>query len=265
VKKYILFSFLLLSIIISCTTTNVKLQTDPTGYNVHYNDEYIGKTPCEFKASNLFWKKHEVIFSKNDSIIEKVQLKEESKWGNICGWGWLYGLGLLWAYGPLEKQAFIVGKSKLLITNSDRKTITNKPNKHPGDKFRVAVMDFQAKGVSNSLAKNISEVIRNELITYNEFIVVERTQVDKILKEIGFQQSGCTDVSCAVKIGQMLSANKILIGNLMKVGKKIIITGRLVDVEKGIGVSAANQSASSEDDLDDAVKIFIRKLANYEN
>lgn len=132
------------------------------------------------------------------------------------------------------------------------------------DMLCVAVMDFKANGVSQLIASNISEIIRNELIIIGSFTVLERSQVDQIMKEQGFQMTGltggCNDASCAVKVGKLLSAKKILIGKVMKIGKKIIISGRIVDVEKGIGEQAANQSAYTIDELDEAANKFTRKL-----
>ena len=129
-----------------------------------------------------------------------------------------------------------------------------------GDSMRVAVMDFRANGISQLLASNISELVRNELIIMGSFVVLERSQVDQILKEQGFQMTGCTDTSCAVKVGQMLSAKKILIGTVMRMGSNIVITGRIVDVEKGVGERAANQNASSIDELSEAAGKFARML-----
>ena len=130
----------------------------------------------------------------------------------------------------------------------------------PENAIRVAVMDFRANGISQLIASNISELVRNELIIMGNFIVLERSQVDQILKEQGFQMTGCTETSCAVKVGQMLSAKKILVGTVMKMGNKIVISGRIVDVEKGVGERAANQSASSTDELDEAAGKFARML-----
>lgn len=80
----------------------------------------------------------------------------------------------------------------------------------PVEKMRMAVMDFRPDGVSKSLTRKKSELIRGEMINTGKFIVIERSQIGQILKEQGFRTSGCSDTSCAVKVGKMLSANKIL-------------------------------------------------------
>ena len=128
------------------------------------------------------------------------------------------------------------------------------------EKMRIAIMDFKAKGVSRSIANNVSELIRGEMINTGKYIVIERSQMDQIIKEQGLQQTGCSEVSCAVEVGRILSAQKILVGSVMKIGIKIIISGRIVDVEKGIGEFAEKQSARNINNLDQAVNYFTNKL-----
>ncbi|MFC1669258.1 CsgG/HfaB family protein [Spirochaetota bacterium] len=129
-------------------------------------------------------------------------------------------------------------------------------------KMRIAIMDFRAKDISRSDAMKVSELIRNELINIGEFTVIERSQMREILKEQGFQKTGCTDVSCAVQVGKILSAKKILVGTVMRLGRKIIITGRIVDVEKGVAEFSEKGVARSKNNLDVAVENFSRKLSN---
>ncbi|GEM_PF-2391356 len=132
---------------------------------------------------------------------------------------------------------------------------------YSGPKELIAVMDFTTRDVPLSVAFNVSELIRTELINTGRFTVLERSQMKEILKEQGFQQTGCTETACAVQMGKLLSARKILIGSVMKLGAKLIISGRVVDVEKGVGDQGAKGRASSIDDLDDGVVEFINNLS----
>ena len=125
---------------------------------------------------------------------------------------------------------------------------------------RVAVMNFNAKGVSKILAQNVSELIRGEMINSGRYTVIERSQMRKILKEQGFQRTGCTDVSCAVEMGKILSARKILIGTVMKMGGVIVITGRIVDVKTATSEFSAKEKAENEKQLYSAVSLFVDKL-----
>lgn len=133
---------------------------------------------------------------------------------------------------------------------------------YAAEKMQVAVLELQPKGVSKVVAGAVSDIVRSEMVRTGLFVVVERGQMDEILKEQGFQMTGCTDQSCAVKVGQLLSAKKILIGEVNKIGKAFMITVRIVDVEKGTSDFAASEKAENEEALDKAGASITRKLAD---
>lgn len=130
------------------------------------------------------------------------------------------------------------------------------------NKMRIAIMDFEAKDIPKADALKVSELIRNEIVNSAKFTVIERSQMGLILKEQGLQQSGCVDISCAVELGKVLSANKMLVGSVMKMGEKVIITGRIVDVEKGVAEFSEKEVAADQgaESLIAAVNNFTGKL-----
>jgi len=128
------------------------------------------------------------------------------------------------------------------------------------EKMQIAVLDLQPKGVTKTVAGAASSIIRSEMVRTGHFAVVERSQMDAIFKEQGLQQLGCTDQACAVEMGKMLSARKILIGEVTKIGTSMIITVRIVDVEKGRSDFAAKEKADNEESLDRAGENITRKL-----
>ena len=128
------------------------------------------------------------------------------------------------------------------------------------DKMQIAVLDLQPKGVSKVLAGAVTDIIRSEMVKTGLFTVVERGQMNEILKEQGFQMTGCTDSACAVQVGKLLSAKKILVGETTKLGKSIVITVRIVDVEKGVADFAAKETAANEDALEEASRALSKKL-----
>ena len=104
-------------------------------------------------------------------------------------------------------------------------------------------------------------MIRTELINTHRFIVIERAQMDSILKEQGLQQTGCTDQECAVKAGRLHVGPKDHGRRDRLAGKIDRDDGEDVDVEKGISVYADEEKAATEDDLDGAVARMTQKLA----
>ena len=65
----------------------------------------------------------------------------------------------------------------------------------------VAILDFEARGVSVQEVQTLSERMRTEIGNTNAVRLIERKAVDKIMAEQGFQQSGCTTDECASEVG----------------------------------------------------------------
>ncbi len=117
-------------------------------------------------------------------------------------------------------------------------------NKEP-----IALSDLTPQGsIDASAAAAISDRLRNELFKTDVFTVVERGQMQEILKEQGFQQSGCTSDACAVEIGQLLGVKYIVVGSIAKVGATYTLNARIVDVATGKIVHTANSDCRCEID-----------------
>ncbi len=130
------------------------------------------------------------------------------------------------------------------------------------DTIRMAILDFEANNTSKYVAKAVTEFVSTEMAKKSELTIIERTQMGAILNEQGFQQLGCTDQTCAVEMGKLLSAKKILIGTLTKTETAFIITAKSVDVETGRIDFAESERCMKEDDLELASKILAVKLVN---
>ncbi len=72
----------------------------------------------------------------------------------------------------------------------------------------VAVLDFEGIGVSEDETRALSGRFANEFmgLSSGRYVIVERQQMGEILKEQGFQQSGCVSSECAVEVGAALGA-----------------------------------------------------------
>ena len=97
----------------------------------------------------------------------------------------------------------------------------------------IAVLDLDAEGVSKSEARIISQRLRTVLFETGKFIVLERDNMDEILKEQGFQQSGCTSDDCVVEIGKLIGMQQMVAGSIGKIGDLYTFNVRIIDVESG--------------------------------
>lgn len=133
--------------------------------------------------------------------------------------------------------------------------------KWTGTRIKVAVMNLESKNVSADTAALISDMLRNDLFTLGKYGVVERSSIDKILKEQAFQQTGCTTTECAVEVGKILNVQQTVIGTVGKLGDRFVINVRLVDVETAELIATASEECSSESGLIDICKIIAKKLS----
>jgi len=114
----------------------------------------------------------------------------------------------------------------------------------------IAVIDFDANNVKKSNARALTERLTTELIKVDQYIVVERSKVDKMLKEQKFQSSGCVNISCAVEVGNVLGAKYIVVGTISKFGQTYTLDARLVDVESSESIRSADYTSQGRiDDL----------------
>ena len=72
------------------------------------------------------------------------------------------------------------------------------------------------------------------------FILLERGKMDEVLKEQGFQQTGCVTSECAVEVGNMLGVQQMIGGSIGKVGSIYTVSARVIDVQTGEVLKSAN-------------------------
>ncbi len=113
-----------------------------------------------------------------------------------------------------------------------------------GDRRNIAVAVLQAKsGVTPDEAALLTDRLGVELVRTQRVNLMEREQMNAILAEQGFQQSGaCTDEACLVEMGQLLGVSGLVSGSIGKLDKLIMLNVRLIDVG-----SAKIETVVSED------------------
>ena len=100
-------------------------------------------------------------------------------------------------------------------------------------KSNVAIMNFSPVNASAGEAVVITSFIRGAFIRDGRFAVVEKDSMDKILAEQAFQQTGCTNSECAVKLGKLLNVHKMVVGEYSIIEGLRFITASFIDVETG--------------------------------
>lgn len=99
-------------------------------------------------------------------------------------------------------------------------------------KSTAAVLDFRViSGITAQEAAALTSKFRNSVARTGKFAVIEREKMDQILKEQDFKMTDmCNSAECAVQVGQLLAAEKMLTGDIGKVGSTYSITVRIINV-----------------------------------
>lgn|GEM_PF-6924079 len=130
----------------------------------------------------------------------------------------------------------------------------------------IAVFPLKNNGGLSDQELNIFyERILYELGRRSSFTVVERAQINEILKEQGFQASGaCSDDACLVEMGRVLAVRKALSGSIGKIGGVYAISLKLVNIESAaIERHVMNDvRATKKNLLSRHIPFFVKQLAD---
>jgi len=125
----------------------------------------------------------------------------------------------------------------------------------------IAVMPFSGRSLDADALEGIASALGSDLLNTGKFRVMERSQMDGILKEQGFQQSGACDGSeCAVEVGKLLAVDHMVVGTVAKVGGTYVVTTRLVNVGSGEVLKSVTRNSKAQ--VDAIVTDLLPQLAH---
>jgi len=131
-----------------------------------------------------------------------------------------------------------------------------------GEKPIITVLDFKMSGgVSESEMRQIISLLSSALFQTGKYTVIDVTQRENILKEIEFSATGCTDETCQLEIGKLLAAEMIVVGNIGTVGKRYVMSTKLLETESGKTLATADGIYTSLDEILDDFPNLSAKLS----
>ena len=125
----------------------------------------------------------------------------------------------------------------------------------------IAVFDLEVTTGDKGIPRPLTDNVIHELSRSGKYEVIDRGNMNNILKEQKFQISGCVAQECKVEAGQLLGVGKIVSGSVGQVGKTYFITLQLINVKTGkIEISVAEQCKCELDELLDSTRKLSKKL-----
>jgi TolB-like protein len=105
----------------------------------------------------------------------------------------------------------------------------------------VAIFDFvNINGRTSVLGRYLVEQISNYFFQNSDLNLVERAQIERVMREQEFGMSGNVSEETAARIGYMLGANAVTIGTLTRVGNRISVNIRIVNAETAAVISSGS-------------------------
>lgn len=125
----------------------------------------------------------------------------------------------------------------------------------------IAIIDFEGR-FGYGLRQKVPELLADELINTGKFVVVERSRINAVLAEQGFQTSGMVGDS-SLQIGRLLGADFLVTGAIIRAGSStkttraynvttnmttsvVEVSVRVISVQTGQAVFASRKSASAQ-------------------
>lgn len=125
---------------------------------------------------------------------------------------------------------------------------------------RIAVLEFKP-GVGVSLAD--VDGLSSIFVTYfspENYTLVERSQIDRVIDEQNFQRSSLTE-NQMVKIGEILNLSKVVVGNINIIMGEYNIDVRVINIETGT-IAATEGASFGQGSYREGMKNLALNLAN---
>lgn len=116
--------------------------------------------------------------------------------------------------------------------------------------YKIAVLPFDDGSIQDrwwdegnwDVGKGISNELVTELLKTNKFRLIEREQIDKVIEEQDFGESGRVDTKSAAKIGKILGVQFLVMGRVTEFSLKSSEVGGL-SLKNGVGLGVKSTNA----------------------
>ena len=137
-------------------------------------------------------------------------------------------------------SALVIGQTNTLTPETAAQLAAGKET--------VAILDFEGRGISQMEAQTLTDRLMSEMVNTDAVIMVERNQMEEIMNEQGFQQSGCTTSECAAEVGALLGVQNMVSGSFGKLGNSYTIDAKLFSVSTGGTIRSVSKTYKGEVD-----------------
>jgi len=130
-----------------------------------------------------------------------------------------------------------------------------------GPRLTLAVLPMSDKGGAGQLSEIIADKLVTSLVGFQRYRIIERSQMDKVLKEQKFGLSDLVDPSSAAKLGRLAGVDCLVIGSAWVSNAIMDLNTRLVDTETGEVLATRAGHCSSSNPIE--MRTIADEIATY--
>ena len=122
--------------------------------------------------------------------------------------------------------------------------------------YQISVIG--SRGIHIELIKNLVE---KELNESSSFIVIEREKADELISEMGFQQSGATEIENTVAVGEILNISHLFSLQTHRIQKNLYVSIKVIEIETGkITLNFVENVGYDLNDIKQNIKRLVRRV-----
>lgn len=114
----------------------------------------------------------------------------------------------------------------------------------------LAVLNFSTENNAHSFEEYLVNALFESFFATGNLKLIERSNIEKVLKEQDFQLSGYVDDETAKNIGKITGVDYVCYGSVIDLGNTIKISGKTVDVQSGEIVSVGSVRVDKTEEME---------------
>ena len=107
-------------------------------------------------------------------------------------------------------------------------------------KVTLAIIDFEARGISTLESKTLTDRFSTEIGNTNKVALVDRNAIGEIMQEQGYSEAECSSEECAVEVGALLGVEFMINGAIGRLGDTYTIDIKMFSVQTGAAENTIN-------------------------
>jgi len=130
-------------------------------------------------------------------------------------------------------------------------------------KPNIAVLNIDSKGVITN-AEEMGYLVRLELEKTAVYTVMDKYEIKEVVTANKIDLSNCYSKTCLTETGKLLKADKMLSGSVERLGEKIVISLRIIDVASGNVEKSDATEYLNLPEIQKMIGVSVKKLVGQE-